>query len=190
MEPQQLTAALLFLSQQYKAGRLTVEQHAKLKTQLLAGDVVPRIMPLVTSLIAIAQTVKSAMVDAASGAVDLGTLLQRLHLGPSSSTATDTNDAEVLRAPLAFFARAFREVSQGRRAEDLCEDWGAAERLLASLNPLGGWEAVPLLSSLRNDEIYSGRLVRYRGMVQDMFDPEFYISVYEQEASGGRVRSS
>ena len=128
------------------------------------------------------------MIDAASGAVDLGTLLQRLHLGPSSSTATETHDAEVLRAPLAFFARAFREVSQGRRAEDLCEDWGAAERLLASLNPLGGWEAVPLLSSLREDEVHSGRLVRYRGMVQDMFDPEFYISVYEQEAAGGRVR--
>lgn len=41
MEHHELTAALLYLAQQRKAGNLTADNHRRLKTQLLSGDEVP-----------------------------------------------------------------------------------------------------------------------------------------------------
>jgi hypothetical protein len=38
------------------------------------------------------------------------------------------------------------------------------------------------------DTLPHGSLVRYRGMVQDMFDPEYFLGVYEEvNASGQKV---
>lgn len=124
--------------------------------------------------------------NCSSGTGDLEPLLERLRID-ASPPSVPAQEPELITAPLVFLANAFKEASRGRRPEELTSDWGAAECLMRSLEPLGGWEAVPLLSSLRNDQVQSGRLVRFRGMVQDMFDPEFYVAVYSQ-VGGNAVR--
>ena len=37
---------------------------------------------------------------------------------------------------------------------------------------------IPLINSVPSDLICNGTLVRFRGMVQDQFDPEFYLKVF------------
>ncbi|KAJ8868506.1 hypothetical protein PR048_030034, partial [Dryococelus australis] len=41
------------------------------------------------------------------------------------------------------------------------------------------WESIPLLNRLPSHELVNEQLVRFRGMIQDMYDPEFYLSQYE-----------
>ncbi|XP_063238088.1 mini-chromosome maintenance complex-binding protein [Bacillus rossius redtenbacheri] len=41
------------------------------------------------------------------------------------------------------------------------------------------WESIPLLCQVPSDELVDGQLMRFRGMIQDMYDPEFYLSQYE-----------
>jgi hypothetical protein len=39
---------------------------------------------------------------------------------------------------------------------------------------------IPSINDIRIDTIPNGSLVRYRGMIQDMWDPEFFLGVYEE----------
>lgn len=50
-------------------------------------------------------------------------------------------------------------------------------------------DQVPYLNSSPVDSLASGTLVRYRCMVKDMFDPEYYMGVYEEvhQQTGQRV---
>jgi len=41
------------------------------------------------------------------------------------------------------------------------------------------WNGLPSLNQLPNHEVADGQLVRFRGMVQDMFNPEIYLSEFE-----------
>jgi len=41
------------------------------------------------------------------------------------------------------------------------------------------WNSLPSLNHLPNHEVTDGQLVRFRGMVQDMLDPEIYLAEYE-----------
>ncbi|KAL6046790.1 AAA domain-containing protein [Balamuthia mandrillaris] len=54
-----------------------------------------------------------------------------------------------------------------------------AAQLLALLEERPArWESVPLVG-VAEPATQAGRLVRYRGMVQDMLEPEYYMAVYE-----------
>ena len=63
-------------------------------------------------------------------------------------------------------------------------DWGVPthfERLIGE-----SWDQIPSLNNHDMiEKIPNGSLVRYRGMIQDMFDPEFYLGVYENTQENG-----
>lgn len=56
-------------------------------------------------------------------------------------------------------------------------------------NILGTSLQVPYLNSTPIENLASGSLVRFRCMVKDMFDPEYYLGVYEEvdQQTGLRV---
>ncbi|KPJ07487.1 Mini-chromosome maintenance complex-binding protein [Papilio machaon] len=47
------------------------------------------------------------------------------------------------------------------------------------LSKLDNWYQIPLLNSNASHNLSDGRLVRFRGMVQDMHNPEFYFEKFE-----------
>lgn len=48
---------------------------------------------------------------------------------------------------------------------------------------------IPFLNNISNSEIPNASLVRFRGMIQDMLDPEFYLEKYTvSSGSGSRVQ--
>ena len=44
---------------------------------------------------------------------------------------------------------------------------------------------VPVLQAATVENLRPGTLVRFRGMVQDMLDPEFYLGVYQEKDANG-----
>ena len=51
--------------------------------------------------------------------------------------------------------------------------------------------ALPSLNSVPTHELVDGQLVRFRCMLQDMFDPEFYLASFEVKSlANGSVRMS
>lgn len=60
------------------------------------------------------------------------------------------------------------------------------QTLLSNPNSLS---SIPSLNSTPNHELSDGQLVKFRAMVQDMFDPEIYLAQYEtRHLSTGEVR--
>jgi len=54
----------------------------------------------------------------------------------------------------------------------------------------GALASIPSLNDVLNHELTDGQLVRFRSMVQDMFDPEFYLSQYQvRNLSTGEMRT-
>jgi len=54
----------------------------------------------------------------------------------------------------------------------------------------GALASIPSLNDVLNHELADGQLVRFRAMVQDMFDPEFYLSQYQvRNLSTGEIRT-
>jgi len=53
------------------------------------------------------------------------------------------------------------------------------ERFSELLNNHETWNSLPSLNTRPNHELRDGQLVRFRGMIQDMYDPEIYLSEYE-----------
>lgn len=47
------------------------------------------------------------------------------------------------------------------------------------------WANVPLLNNLENYAAPNSSLVRFRGMIQDMLDPEFYLEKYSVRGPSG-----
>lgn len=49
-------------------------------------------------------------------------------------------------------------------------------------------QPIPLLNYAQLQQLPDGTLVRFRGMVQDMLDPEIYLERYEVRTAEGGVR--
>merc|ERR1712226_1293616 len=48
---------------------------------------------------------------------------------------------------------------------------------------------IPFLNAIPNHLLIDGQLVRFQGMIQDMFDPEFFMSEYKiRDLSSGTIR--
>ena len=60
-----------------------------------------------------------------------------------------------------------------------------APTLRAALATPGALESLPSLVNCRVDQIPIGSLVRFRGMIQDVRDPEYYAGVYEERLPSG-----
>lgn len=49
---------------------------------------------------------------------------------------------------------------------------------------------LPLISNLDNfDQLHDGQLVRFRGLVQNMYDPEIYLEQYQVKDAANAVRT-
>lgn len=90
-----------------------------------------------------------------------------------------------LSQPLAVIDGLFAQRAQG---EDLPTEWGEREHFIQALG-LQDEQAFQRIPCLNDVELAEGvrpfSLVRYRGMVQDVFEPEMYVScVQELDAAG------
>jgi len=97
----------------------------------------------------------------------------------------------VVDRPLdALQQRLVAATSAGSDPSEMPADWGFKEELQAALDAEGGTAAVPVLnaSSFNGGALKNHTLVRFRGMVQDMLEPEYYTSCYC--APGGRRLNS
>lgn len=61
---------------------------------------------------------------------------------------------------------------------------------LSTLKDDAVWAQVPLISNLSNfDHLKEMQLVRFRGLVQDMLDPEIYLEAFQTKCeSNGEVK--
>lgn len=62
--------------------------------------------------------------------------------------------------------------------------WGVNEYFESKLKTLEDFNLVPSLNLGNLNSLHDGCLVRYTGMVQDQFDPEFYFKVYHVTSNG------
>lgn len=62
---------------------------------------------------------------------------------------------------------------------------------LAALKDDAVWNQIPLISNLPNfDQLKEMQLVRFRGLVQDMLDPEIYLETFQTKCGEtGDVKS-
>ncbi|GLJ14702.1 hypothetical protein SUGI_0238350 [Cryptomeria japonica] len=58
-------------------------------------------------------------------------------------------------------------------------DWGTIELFQKFVYQDGGLQKVPEINQVKLDSIPPNSLVRFRGIVQDMFDSEFYVGVFK-----------
>lgn len=92
---------------------------------------------------------------------------------------------DCLRNPLGAVRFMFdKAVSAGADPSKLGRgDWGAAELFHKFIFQDGGLLRIPELNSVKLDSIQPNSLVRFRGMVQDMFETEFYIGAFKDGSS-------
>ncbi|GAQ93090.1 hypothetical protein KFL_012920010 [Klebsormidium nitens] len=92
---------------------------------------------------------------------------------------------DCLANPLGCIRQLFdKAVTNGMTPQQLgSSDWGAKEFFAGEIAKLGGADMVPLLNSTSLDLLPSGTLVRFQGMVQDMFDPEYYVGAFKETPS-------
>lgn len=98
-------------------------------------------------------------------------------------------EPDVIGAPLAF-AEAFFQATVAHDADKVesGQGWGLREAIEGAVLRAGGLERVPALDTTPLEQLRPGTLVRFQGMVKDMWDPEFYMGVYEEidQATGKR----
>lgn len=58
--------------------------------------------------------------------------------------------------------------------------------ILDTLKQTDQWHRLPLLNNIENNNVLvDGQLVRFRGLVQDMLDPEIYLEKFETTLADG-----
>lgn len=64
------------------------------------------------------------------------------------------------------------------------------EKVLEAVSKSSGRAKIPVISNLENfDQLNDGQLVRFRGLVQNMFDPEIYLEQYQVKDSENAVHT-
>lgn len=107
--------------------------------------------------------------------------------------------SDIIKKPLDVIQKLFEE---GRKSNDSSwerSDWGVKKHFSEAIT--NAYEEVqieesdltfqiPLIDSQSIRNVANGQLIRYRGMVQDMFDPEYYLGIYQQSnpGTGEKVR--
>eukprot|EP00118_Oscarella_pearsei_P020443 m.221372 g.221372 ORF g.221372 m.221372 type:complete len:192 (+) comp39959_c0_seq36:64-639(+) len=81
--------------------------------------------------------------------------------------------------PLGVVDRLFYFSRETDPEKYLSSDWGVGDYFREKLAKEGGWAWVPSLNDVPLHLLKTGCLVRFRCMVQDMFDPEYYLGTYE-----------
>jgi hypothetical protein len=98
-------------------------------------------------------------------------------------------DDSCIHDPRAVVQHLFEETVAARGGQDAGRgDWSVPAHFEDALYRRGLIEQVPFVTArgLATGQLAARRLVRFRGMVQDMFDPEFYVGTYrERDAATG-----
>ncbi|CAM6091635.1 unnamed protein product [Calypogeia fissa] len=91
---------------------------------------------------------------------------------------------DCLNNPLGAVRTLFEKACQtgGSIEQSMRSDWGAKELFDTYLHQQGGFKQVPEINSVPLSAIPVNSLVRFRGMVQDMFDTEYYLGAYQDGA--------
>jgi len=87
-------------------------------------------------------------------------------------------------SPLMMISKLFSSRVEGDNWEEKVESHFKAE-----LSRPEVWAGLTSLNTAPNHSLVEGQLVKFRGMVQDMFDPEYYIAEYQVREKGGGVVS-
>jgi hypothetical protein len=105
---------------------------------------------------------------------------------------TENDDSErMLSSPLSVLEDCYDRwnATNGGAAAD--GNWGEQQVFKEALST-GLLDQIPVLtkSLVRSGKLKPNTLVRYRGMVQDMFDPEYYLGLYDKvDSTGQRKRA-
>eukprot|EP01116_Phalansterium_solitarium_P001207 TRINITY_DN10987_c0_g1_i2.p1 TRINITY_DN10987_c0_g1~~TRINITY_DN10987_c0_g1_i2.p1 ORF type:complete len:549 (+),score=182.61 TRINITY_DN10987_c0_g1_i2:88-1734(+) len=83
-------------------------------------------------------------------------------------------DAQFLSNPLDVVQSLFDKISPG----DVRSNWGVCSHFEDVIG--SHWREIPKLNFSFFEHLRDGTLVRYRGMVQDMFDTEYFLGAYEE----------
>ena len=109
-------------------------------------------------------------------------------------TAPDSMSAPLpscVTDPLGAVASAFdAAIGSGDTAPDQDGDWGIKATLQEALDRPGVMEQIPEINAVGVDNVRPGQLVRFRCMVQDMYNPEYYVGAYKDRSTGGRWRTT
>lgn len=93
--------------------------------------------------------------------------------------------------PLGAVASAFDAAfGSGDAAPEHDGDWGVKATLQDALDQPEVMEAIPEINAVGVDNVRPGQLVRFRCMVQDMYNPEYYVGAYKDKSTGGRWRTT
>jgi hypothetical protein len=95
-------------------------------------------------------------------------------------TQNDAVDA-LVTDPLGFIQRAFARSTTTTTTKPTDEDWGVRETALELTRCEEKFNALPEINAHGGVEtIQNNALVRFRGLVQDMYEPEYYVGAYER----------
>eukprot|EP00466_Bigelowiella_natans_P008624 jgi/Bigna1/54482/estExt_Genewise1Plus.C_350062 len=89
------------------------------------------------------------------------------------------HEESLIRHPLEAVAECFKSVpAESYRSGD----WGIPKLFESKLrlNEEDGLAKIPSLNQTSTDSIPNHSLVRFRGMIQDILDPEYYTGIYEE----------
>jgi hypothetical protein len=93
--------------------------------------------------------------------------------------------------PLGAVASAFDAAfGSGDAVPEHDGDWGVKATLQDALDQTEVMEAIPEINAVGVDNVRPGQLVRFRCMVQDMYNPEYYVGAYKDKSTGGRWRTT
>ena len=93
-------------------------------------------------------------------------------------TQNDAVDA-LVTDPLGFIQRAFARSTTTTTTKPTDEDWGVRETALELTRCEEKFNALPEINAHGGVEtIQNNALVRFRGLVQDMYEPEYYVVAY------------
>lgn len=73
----------------------------------------------------------------------------------------------------------------------LLSDWESCENDFRHIvDDPRNWSKIPLLNAVPSYELCDHQLVRFRGMIQHMFNPEFYLGQYEVEHNVSKAKET
>ncbi|KAJ1624495.1 mini-chromosome maintenance replisome factor-domain-containing protein [Pavlovales sp. CCMP2436] len=95
-------------------------------------------------------------------------------MGTPTSSAADA-----LARPLAIADACFVAAAADPARLASGHGWGLRAAIEQAIAAAGGLSAVPALDVTPLEQLRPGSLVRFQGMVQDTWDPEYFLGVYE-----------
>eukprot|EP00026_Physarum_polycephalum_P002209 Phypoly_transcript_02214.p1 GENE.Phypoly_transcript_02214~~Phypoly_transcript_02214.p1 ORF type:complete len:595 (+),score=96.98 Phypoly_transcript_02214:53-1837(+) len=83
----------------------------------------------------------------------------------------------------------FLEANPSHEALKESANWGVADHFDKLLSEGDMLQKIPSINTVNPDQLPPNSVVKFRCMIQDMFDPEYYIGVYEQHDTVSKIKS-